>query len=417
MTQERLLQFLYQTPIGIIEVRPGGDIGLMNAYATRYLVPIAPSGRVENLFEILSPFLPALEHEVAAFTEDVGTVVSNRRFNVPFGTGVVVTLSLSIERLERDLYMATLADETELAQQEARVREARDDEAEQRGRSEIASSVLHDIGNAITGVSTTVARLLSEGEWPETKELQRLVELVRAEQTALSDALGQERYDALLSFLEELIRKLNERREGLDASYHSMASVLSHISETLSLQRQYAAEWVSGHRPQVALQKIVADARAMQQSGFEKRGIAVEGPHGRDLVIVEGDRTKLVRVFVNILKNAAEAFDRDPGDRTDAIPAEGRRITISLERSSGAYAKVVVQDNGAGFEAACGQDVTEEGSTTKASSRGIGLYAAKRIIEGHGGHLTLESDGPGCGARAVVELPLRQADGQQEQSG
>jgi signal transduction histidine kinase len=196
-----------------------------------------------------------------------------------------------------------------------------------------------------------------------------------------------------------------------------MASVLSHISETLSLQRQYAAEWVSGHRPQVALQKIVADACAMQQSGFEKRGIAVERRSDQNMVLVEGDRTKLVRVFVNILKNAAEAFDHDSGNRPEAIPAEGRRITISVEHSSGDYAKVVVEDNGAGFHPARGDEVTQEGSTSKASSRGIGLYAAKRIIEGHGGRLTLESDGPGCGARAVVELPLRQSDSQQEQGG
>jgi signal transduction histidine kinase len=415
MTQERLLQFLYQTPAGIIEMGPGGEIGLMNAYATRYLVPIAPAGRVENLFEILSAYLPGLGEEVAAFTEEVGTVLSNRRFSVTFGNGELVTVALSIERLDSDLYMATLADQTELAEQEARLREARDEEAEQRGRSEIAGSVLHDIGNAITGISTTVARLLSEEEWPEAKELQRLLDLVRGERTNLSDALGDERYEALSSFLEEVIRKLNERRESLDESYRSMAAVLSHITETLSLQRQYAAEWVSGHRPQVALQKIVAHARAMQQSSFEKRGIVVEGPQAQGLVFVEGDRTKLVRVLVNILKNAAESFDYPVETAAHGTTVAERRIRIRVEQATADRARVVVQDNGAGFDPERSEEITQEGSTSKASSRGIGLYASKRIIEGHGGRLVVESDGPGRGARAVVELPLRQSDSQQEQ--
>jgi len=415
MTQERLLQFLYQTPAGIIEMGPGGEIGLMNAYATRYLVPIAPAGRVENLFEILSAYLPGLGEEVAAFTEEVGTVLSNRRFSVTFGNGELVTVALSIERLDSDLYMATLADQTELAEQEARLREARDEEAEQRGRSEIAGSVLHDIGNAITGISTTVARLLSEEEWPEAKELQRLLDLVRGERTNLSDALGDERYEALSSFLEEVIRKLNERRQSLDESYRSMAAVLSHITETLSLQRQYAAEWVSGHRPQVALQKIVAHARAMQQSSFEKRGIVVEGPQAQGLVFVEGDRTKLVRVLVNILKNAAESFDYPVETAAHGTTVAERRIRIRVEQATADRARVVVQDNGAGFDPERSEEITQEGSTSKASSRGIGLYASKRIIEGHGGRLVVESDGPGRGARAVVELPLRQSDSQQEQ--
>ena len=394
---------------------PGGEIGLMNAYATRYLVPIAPAGRVENLFEILSAYLPGLGEEVAAFTEEVGTVLSNRRFSVTFGNGELVTVALSIERLDSDLYMATLADQTELAEQEARLREARDEEAEQRGRSEIAGSVLHDIGNAITGISTTVARLLSEEEWPEAKELQRLLDLVRGERTNLSDALGDERYEALSSFLEEVIRKLNERRQSLDESYRSMAAVLSHITETLSLQRQYAAEWVSGHRPQVALQKIVAHARAMQQSSFEKRGIVVEGPQAQGLVFVEGDRTKLVRVLVNILKNAAESFDYPVETAAHGTTVAERRIRIRVEQATADRARVVVQDNGAGFDPERSEEITQEGSTSKASSRGIGLYASKRIIEGHGGRLVVESDGPGRGARAVVELPLRQSDSQQEQ--
>ncbi|NBC30405.1 MAG: hypothetical protein GVY29_10515 [Spirochaetes bacterium] len=414
MTQERLLQFLYQTPVGIIEMGPGGKIGLMNAYATRYLVPIAPEGRVENLFEILSACLPDLGEEVAAFTEEAGTVLSNRRFTATFGNGEVVTMALSIERLDSDLYMATLADQTELAEQQARLREARDQEAEQRGRSEIAGSVLHDIGNAITGISTTVARLLSEEEWLETKELERLLELVRRERERLSNALGEERYQALSSFLREVIGKLNERQESLGESYRSMAAVLSHITETLSLQRQYAAEWVSGHRPQVALQKIVAHARAMQQSSFEKRGIVVEGPQAQGLLFVEGDRTKLVRVFVNILKNAAESFDHLPEDSTRGTTTAVRRITIRVEQAAPDRAQVVVQDNGAGFDPERGEEITQEGSTSKASSRGIGLYAAKRIIEGHGGRLVVDSDGAGRGARAVVELPLRQSDSQQE---
>ena len=68
----------------------------MNAYATRYLVPIAPTGRVENLFKILSAYLPGLGEEVAAFTEEVGTVLSNRRFSVTFGNGEL-GVALSIE--------------------------------------------------------------------------------------------------------------------------------------------------------------------------------------------------------------------------------------------------------------------------------------------------------------------------------
>lgn len=417
MTRERLLQFLYQTPIGILELDSAGNVGLMNAYATRYLFPLATHGTFGNLFTLLEPYLSDLAELVARFDRDSGTILSNRRFSVPFGPGERITLSLSIDRLDTTLYMAILADTTELVKQEERARDAQDEEAAQRGRMEIASSVLHDIGNAITGLSSSVSRLLSDEEWPEIQELQRLQGLLESQSEALSEVLGSRRESALRDFLRELIENLSERRGELMESYQHLANTVGHISETLALQRQYASEWVSQERPTVSLGKLIADAVAMQQAGFEKRGVRLyteEGQEtGRDLseteqasvtpLNVAGDRTKLVRVFVNILKNAAEAFDRDA---PAAEPARAERwVVVRLARDESGAAQVRIADNGSGFAAAEGEDGTEEGRSGKDNSRGIGLYSARRIVEGHGGSLRVSSPGPGQGSVVTVTLP------------
>lgn len=400
MTQERLLQFLYQTPIGIVEINAAGEIGLMNAYAARYLMPVASGGSIRNLFDLLDPFLPQLRREVADFAPSAGTVVANRRITVSSGGDSALVLSVGVERLDENTFMATVADTTEQARQELRLREALEEEAAQRGRSEIASSVLHDIGNAITGVTTSVSRLLAEEAWPEIAQLRRLQGLVEEYRRELAQVLGEERGQALEAFLRELTGKLVERREGLMSTYQSMAGTLDHISETLSIQRQYASEWVSGHRPRIALDRLIGDAVAIQRSSFEKRGIRVSAPEARQPVVVEGDRTKLVRVFVNILKNAAESFDRAVED------AGERRIDVSVVRRGKRRVVVRVADSGEGFDPARHEELLGEGESTKPHSRGIGLYAAQRIISGHGGELRLESPGKGEGTVVTVTLPL-----------
>ena len=415
MTRERLLQFLYQTPIGIIELDRAGTIGLMNAYAARYLLPIAAGGPVTNLFDLLAPHLPDLREDVDSFRERAGTALGNRRFTVPFGTEGTVTLSLSVERLDEELYMATLADVTELVEQEERLRRARDEEATQRGRMEIASSVLHDIGNAVTGVSTTASRLLSEEPWPEIAELKRLEQLIATNAPGLSQTLGRERMNALTVFLQELVSKLEERREELGKAYQSMADTLGHISETLAVQRQDASEWVSGHRPRISVQQLIADAIAMQRGSFEKRGVHLSVPAEGDEAVIEGDRTKLVRVFVNILKNAAESFDgaATQAHRDAEVPVstgdEERRITISIDYPAARWVRVTIRDTGGGFSSDEGEYPIEEGATTKSGSRGIGLYSAQRIVRGHGGKLSVTSAGPERGSTATVELPITQS--------
>jgi signal transduction histidine kinase len=309
---------------------------------------------------------------------------------------------------------------------------------------EIAGSVLHDIGNAITGISTSVSRLLSDDEWPEIQELQRLRVLLDSQSGALSTALGEARERALRDFVRQLTEKLEERRDELVESYQGMANIVGHISETLAVQRQYASEWVSGDRPRVSLQQLVADALAMQQASFEKRGIRVENSEGGPgdegaqsaggagggvgAISLEGDRTKLVRVFVNILKNAAESFDcrgrsggPSAGPRThpgaaeaDADAESSARVTITLSTDGAGYARVRIADNGCGFDAEPGDDVTAEGYTSKDSSRGIGLYSAKRIVEGHGGSLQVSSPGLGAGSTVVVTLPTAAPHGRSE---
>jgi signal transduction histidine kinase len=402
---EQLLQFLYRVPIGLLEIDAQGAVRLMNAYATQVLMPIAGPVRTPNLFDILQPFAPELPSRIAEYHGTFGPVLSNERVRLPSSRWY----SLTIERLAEDSYMVAFRDVSDEVEREERLQEATSQEAEQRGRMEIAGSVLHDIGNAVAGLSTKVSRLLGEPTWRELTELKRLGELVRSESDALARALGSERRRALEGFIDELAASIERRSDELRGTAREMAQTLEHVSETLSLQRQYAEEWVSGRRAAVHLVRLVEDAVAMQRSGFEKRGVGLTRSYPEETVLIDGDRTKLVRVFVNLLKNALESFD--DGTAPAASPAVHISVRVRANEEARREAEITVADNGAGFESPPSALDGEAGVSEKPGGSGMGLYAARRIVEAHGGVLSLSSDGLGKGAIACVAIPTATASG------
>jgi len=112
------------------------------------------------------------------------------------------------------------------------------------------------------------------------------------------------------------------------------------------------------------------------------------------------DGRQIAQALTNLLKNAAEAIEgRDeagtgetappPGDITVRIAAEAERVAI------------IVEDNGKGLPTEERDRLTEPYVTTRAKGTGLGLAIVKKIMEDHGGMLTLE-DRPGGGAHLLL---------------
>ncbi|MFO1158019.1 MAG: PAS domain-containing sensor histidine kinase [Reyranellaceae bacterium] len=107
------------------------------------------------------------------------------------------------------------------------------------------------------------------------------------------------------------------------------------------------------------------------------------------------DRRQIAQVLTNILKNAAEAIEgRDAAPGQVLPPGE---ITLTL-RDDGSNVRVIVEDNGKGLPKQGRERLTEPYMTTRSKGTGLGLAIVKKIMEDHGGLLTLD-DREGGGAR------------------
>lgn len=145
-------------------------------------------------------------------------------------------------------------------------------------------------------------------------------------------------------------------------------------------------------RGPVNIHEILDHVRKLAESGFARR-VRISFVYDPSLPPTWGDRDQLVQVFLNLVKNAAEA-----------APAEGGEITLTTSYrhgfsvgAAGSSARralplvVQVQDNGAGIPDELAASLFDPFVTTKSSGSGLGLALSAKIIDEHGGLIECES--------------------------
>jgi signal transduction histidine kinase len=227
--------------------------------------------------------------------------------------------------------------------------------------------------------------------------LQSLAEFFAAQQGPLSTALGGEKAGAVISMLDSLAVACKEMHEEIGKAVHSQLAILTHIQEILNIQRQYVAGREDGERQAVNLRAVLTDSLSMLSATMEKRNIRLTSQLPETLTLIPGDRTRLMQVMMNLLKNSIEAMDHNTGEK---------RIDADL-RQEGQALVLRITDNGCGFSGDTGARLFERGFSTKSSGTGLGLYNCREIVESHNGSAGITSEGPGKGAMVTLQFNIR----------
>ena len=131
-------------------------------------------------------------------------------------------------------------------------------------------------------------------------------------------------------------------------------------------------------------------------------GLLVHFTPGDDLPACAADRDLLARALENLMKNAFEAMP-DGGALTVTVES-----LIDGERARAQRLVIRIADTGSGMNARTRERIFDDFYTTKATGSGLGLPFVKRVIEAHGGDVTLVSE-VGRGSVFTLRLPAFQA--------
>ena len=147
-------------------------------------------------------------------------------------------------------------------------------------------------------------------------------------------------------------------------------------------------------RPE-GLRKLIEEAGALALVGSRERGIKSVFDFGPEDDLVIADRVQIQQVLINLMRNGMEAM-RD---------SDIRLLTVTTRHVEGARLEVTVADTGPGIADDIAPQLFQPFVTSKPNGMGVGLSISRRIIESHGGELTVRRNEAG-GATFTFTLPL-----------
>lgn len=193
---------------------------------------------------------------------------------------------------------------------------------------------------------------------------------------------------------ERLQHKLNEKLDEEDRQLLSRATqtIVSQVSAMKNMVSDFAnyARGPALKLSHLDLHKLISEVLGL----YETNAISIVLKLNASRSIVNGDATRLRQVIHNLLQNAQDALHG----------VEQPQITLHTETQDEEIL-LWVEDNGAGFPASVLMRAFEPYMTTKAKGTGLGLAIVKKIVEEHGGHISIENNTSG-GARVSIILPL-----------
>lgn len=264
----------------------------------------------------------------------------------------------------------------------------------QAGMAEIATNVLHNVGNVLTSVNVSASLLGERINNSKPAGLSRVAALIEDHAADLgafvsADARGRH----LPEYLKQLAGQLQTDQRVALEELASLRGNIEHIRDTVNMQQSYAK--LCGVTETVAVAALVEDGLRMNAGALARHRIALHREIG-EVSPITVDKHKVLQILVNLIRNAKHACDES--GRTD------KAVTIRVEGDAHRV-RISVVDNGVGIRAENMARLFTHGFTTRASGHGFGLHSGALTARELGGSLSASSDGPGCGASFVLELP------------
>ncbi|MDH5509878.1 MAG: ATP-binding protein [Nitrospinota bacterium] len=153
------------------------------------------------------------------------------------------------------------------------------------------------------------------------------------------------------------------------------------------------------------IHSILDEAILGQKMEMEKRGISTLKLYDPSLPPVEGNRDRLVQIFLNLVKNAVEA-NPDGGVLTIRSGAAWRFPDGAPPRKDKKYATVEIIDEGSGIDEEGLRGLYTPFFSRKKGGAGLGLTVTLNLVRAHNGLLSVKNRKEKQGAEAAVYLPL-----------
>jgi len=394
----RLLPHFYQTVWFYLLCAGLASVVLAGIYAWRVK-------HLKNKEYALQKAHHQLETEVKKRTTELAETVTSLRYEVR--QRVLVQSELEVQKTELE---AEIEERKRMEMEVERIHRELLVASRQAGQAEVASSVLHNVGNVLNSVNVSTSLIRDHLGRLSGTDLEQAAQMIREHADDLGRFLtADEKGRHFPRYLSEVSQYLSHEQEYLLNEINGLAQNVEHINEIVAMQQNYAS--VSGVHEKVAVSEVVENGITMNLGAFSRHGIKVIREY-EPVDYLTVDKHKLLQILVNILRNAKYACDESR--------SSGKQVTVRIKGAGSDRVCVEIADNGVGIPPENLTRIFSHGFTTRKHGHGFGLHSSALAAREMGGSLTVQSAGVGKGATFIVELPLSPpnlAEGQSSQPG
>ncbi|ATX78935.1 PAS domain S-box-containing protein [Mariprofundus aestuarium] len=207
--------------------------------------------------------------------------------------------------------------------------------------------------------------------------------------------------------------ELAKLEEGVSESMQeSLSCIDSAAHAATELCRQmltYSGKGVLKTEP-INLRDLIEDMHSLFEISVGKQ-ITLDYNFDQTPSVVQGDRSQISQVLLNLVINAAEAIGSDEKQGKISmslthrdLDAGNQKLASGFELQSGCYVVMTVEDNGAGMDGDIIEHMFDPFFTTKFTGRGLGLSAIMGILRTHQAGIEVQST-PGVGTSMTIWIP------------
>jgi PAS domain S-box-containing protein len=290
-------------------------------------------------------------------------------------------------------------DVTEIKEAEAKFEQVHKqllDASRRAGMAEVATSVLHNVGNVLNSVNVKSYSVTECVRDSKVGNLAKVVALLREHEADLgqyitSDPKGRQLPKYLGQLADHLAGEQATALEGLA----QLQKYIGHIKEIVAMQQNYSK--ASGVLESLPIVDLLEDALRMNAGSMERHNVAVVREY-TDTPVMIMDKHKVLQILVNLVRNAKHACNDS---------AEPHKQIILRVKQEQQRVKISVIDNGIGIPAENLTKIFNHGFTTKKDGHGFGLHSGALAAKEMGGSVTVVSGGSGRGAAFTLDLPVQ----------
>ncbi len=273
----------------------------------------------------------------------------------------------------------------------------------QAGIAEMGASVLHNIGNVITGMTGHIIKLQSR-----IRPLEKLIPaLNRFAEESERNAKECDDTETLRSRLIETTKVLKSSTDSFARIHQQfdnlkkLESGIRHIGDIISIQQSASRPVLTATR--FNLKQLVDDTYSLIDERLSKYSVEWRGRFSAEITTVQLPRNPLMQLLLNLIKNSLEAIIAEMLENQELVGV----ITLTVEPQPDGHFSITITDNGCGIKPEQLEKIFTPRYTTKSTGSGYGLHSAINFVRQIDGKIEAESDGPHSGARIILTLPLK----------